>query len=338
MQGGEETMSVFIIAEAGVNHNGSLVLAKKLVDAAKDAGADCVKFQTFVSKNIVSKNAVKAEYQKQQTEPEESQQDMLKKLELSFDEFVELNEYCKSKSIEFMSTAFDFDSIDFLDGLEMGTWKIPSGDITNLPYLIKIAKLNKPVILSTGMSTMVDIRSAIKALKENGATELTVLHCTTEYPTPFEDVNLRAMNTIKEEFGVKVGYSDHTKGIEVPIAAVALGATVIEKHFTLDRNMEGPDHKASLEPNELKAMVDSIRHIELALGNGMKQPAESEKKNMAVARKSIIASKDIKAGDIFTEENLTVKRPGDGISPMRWFDIIGKPAPRDFEEDELIEL
>src|SRR5690554_301716 len=338
MQGGEETMSVFIIAEAGVNHNGSLELAKKLVDAAKDAGADCVKFQTFVSKNIVSKNAVKAEYQKQQTEPEESQQDMLKKLELSFDEFVELNEYCKSKSIEFMSTAFDFDSIDFLDGLKMGTWKIPSGDITNLPYLIKIANLNKPVILSTGMSTMEDIRSAIKALKENGAAELTVLHCTTEYPTPFEDVNLRAMNTIKEEFGVKVGYSDHTKGIEVPIAAVALGATVIEKHFTLDRNLEGPDHKASLEPNELKAMVDSIRHIELALGNGMKQPAESEKKNMAVARKSIIASKDIKAGDIFTEENLTVKRPGDGISPMRWFDIIGKPAPRDFEEDELIEL
>ncbi|MDT2761857.1 N-acetylneuraminate synthase [Aerococcus urinaeequi] len=331
-------MSVFIIAEAGVNHNGSLELAKKLVDAAKDAGADCVKFQTFVSKNIVSKNAVKAEYQKQQTEPEESQQGMLKKLELSFDEFVELNEYCKSKSIEFMSTAFDFDSIDFLDGLEMGTWKIPSGDITNLPYLIKIANLNKPVIVSTGMSTMEDIRSTIKALKENGATELTVLHCTTEYPTPFEDVNLRAMNTIKEEFGVKVGYSDHTKGIEVPIAAVALGATVIEKHFTLDRNMEGPDHKASLEPNELKAMVDSIRHIELALGNGMKQPAESEKKNMAVARKSIIASKDIKAGYIFTEENLTVKRPGDGISPMRWFDIIGKPAPRDFEEDELIEL
>ena len=338
MQGGEETMSVFIIAEAGVNHNGSLELAKELVDAAKDAGADCVKFQTFVSKNIVSKNAVKAEYQKQQTEPEESQQDMLKKLELSFDEFVELNEYCKSISIEFMSTAFDFDSIDFLDGLEMGIWKIPSGDITNLPYLIKIAKLNKPVILSTGMSTMEDIRSAIKALEENGATELTVLHCTTEYPTPFEDVNLRAMNTIKEEFGVKVGYSDHTRGIEVPIASVALGATVIEKHFTLDRNMEGPDHKASLEPNELKAMVDSIRHIELALGNEMKQPAESEKKNMTVARKSITASKEIKSGEIFTEENLTVKRPGDGISPMRWFDIIGKPAPRDFEEDELIEL
>lgn len=338
MHGGKETMSVFVIAEAGVNHNGSLDLAKKLVDAAKDAGADCVKFQTFVSKNIVSKNAVKAEYQKQQTEPDESQQDMLKKLELTFDEFIQLNEYCINKNIEFMSTAFDFDSIDFLDSLEMGAWKVPSGDITNLPYLIKIANLNKPVILSTGMSTIEDIRNAIKVLTENGVAELTVLHCTTEYPTPFEDVNLRAMNTIKEEFKVKVGYSDHTKGIEVPIAAVALGATVIEKHFTLDRNMNGPDHKASLEPIELKAMIDSIRHIEMALGNGMKQPAESEKKNMAVARKSIIASQEIKLGEIFTEENLTVKRPGDGISPMRWFDIIGKSASRDFEEDELIEL
>lgn len=338
MQGGEETLSVFIIAEAGVNHNGSLNLAKKLVDSAKDAGADCVKFQTFIARNIVSKNAVKAEYQKQQTQAEESQQDMLKKLQLSFDEFVELNEYCKSKDIEFMSTAFDFESIDFLNSLEMGTWKIPSGDITNLPYMIKIAKLNKPVILSTGMSTMDDIRRAIKALKDSGVGELTVLHCTTEYPTPFTDVNLRAMLSIKDEFDVKVGYSDHTKGIEVPIAAVALGATVIEKHFTLDRNMEGPDHKASLEPYELKTMVDSIRHIELALGDGMKKPAESEKKNMAVARKSIIAMKDIKAGELFTEENLTVKRPGDGISPMRWFDVIGKVAPRDFDEDELIEL
>ncbi len=338
MQGGEETLSVFIIAEAGVNHNGSLDLAKKLVNEAKDAGADCVKFQTFISKNIVSKNAVKAEYQKQQTQAEETQYDMLKKLELSFDEFVELNEYCKSKDIEFMSTAFDFDSIDLLHRLGMGTWKIPSGDITNLPYLIKIAKLNKPVILSTGMSTMDDIRNAINALKDNGAGELTVLHCTTEYPTPFNDVNLKAMLTIKDEFGLRVGYSDHTKGIEVPIAAVALGATVIEKHFTLDRNMEGPDHKASLEPDELKAMVDSIRHIESALGDGMKQPAESEKKNMDVARKSIIAMKGIKAGEVFTEENLTIKRPGDGISPMSWFDVIGKVAARDFEEDELIEL
>ncbi|GEM04721.1 N-acetylneuraminate synthase [Halolactibacillus miurensis] len=327
-----------IIAEAGVNHNGSLELAKKLVDAAKSSGADVIKFQTFISKNVISKNAPKADYQKKNYNIEENQLEMVQKLELSFEDFSKLNDYCKVKEIEFMSTAFDFDSIDFLDSLEMGTWKIPSGDITNLPYLIKIAKLNKPVILSTGMSTMEDIRCAIKALKENGAAELTVLHCTTEYPTPYEDVNLRAMNTIKEEFNVNVGYSDHTKGIEVPIAAVALGATVIEKHFTLDRNMEGPDHKASLEPNELKAMVDSIRHIELALGNGMKQPAESEKKNMAVARKSIIASKDIKAGEIFTENNLTVKRPGTGISPMRWFDVIGKCALRDFEEDELIEL
>lgn len=331
-------MSVYVIAEAGVNHNGSLELAKKLVDAAKLAGADCIKFQTFISKHIVSKNALKAEYQKMQTDPQESQHDMLKKLELSFEEFIELNEYCKIKDIEFMSTAFDFESIDFLYTLGMRTWKIPSGEITNLPYLIKIARLNKPVILSTGMSTLEEIRCAIKVLKENGAGEITVLHCTTEYPTPFEDVNLRAMNTIKEEFNVKVGYSDHTKGIEVPIAAVALGATVIEKHFTLDRNMEGPDHKASLEADELKSMIDSIRKIELALGNGIKQPAESEKKNIVVARKSIVANKDIKAGELFTEENLTVKRPGNGISPMRWFDVIGKVAPKDFEEDELIEL
>lgn len=338
MQGGKETLSVFIIAEAGVNHNGSLDLAKKLVDAAKEAGADCVKFQTFITKNIVSKNAVKAEYQKHHTKAEESQYDMLKRLELSFDDFVELNTYCKSKDIEFMSTAFDFDSIDFLNSLGMKTWKIPSGDITNLPFLLKIAKLNAPVILSTGMSTMEDIGSAIKALKENGAGNLTVLHCTTEYPTPFDEVNLMAMNTIKEKFGVRVGYSDHTKGIEVPIAAVALGAKVIEKHFTLSRDMEGPDHKASLEPKELKSMIDSIRHIEVALGNGIKKPTDSEMKNMAVARKSIIALKDIKVGEIFSEENITVKRPGNGISPMKWFYVIGKTANRDFKEDELIEL
>ncbi|MDN5290056.1 MAG: N,N-diacetyllegionaminate synthase [Anaerophaga sp.] len=331
-------MSVFVIAEAGVNHNGRLDLAKKLVDAAKEAGADCIKFQTFVSKNIVSKTAAKADYQKEQTDSEESQYDMLKKLELSFEDFEALNTYCKHKSIEFMSTAFDFDSIDFLERLGMDTWKVPSGEITNLPYLIKIAKLNKPVILSTGMSTMADIRSAIKALKDNGAGALTVLHCTTEYPTPFEDVNLTAMNTIRETFEVKVGYSDHTRGIEVPIAAVALGATVIEKHFTLDRTMEGPDHKASLEPNELRAMVESIRHIESALGTGLKQPVESEIKNIVAARKSIVAMKAIQKGDLFTEENLTVKRPGNGISPMQWFDVLGKPAPRDFEEDELIEL
>lgn len=331
-------MSVFIIAEAGVNHNGRLELAKKLIDKAKDAGVDCVKFQTFISKNMVSKNAVKAEYQKQQNGEEESQHDMLKKLELSFNDFIEINKYCESKDIEFMSTAFDFESIDFLDSIGMGTWKIPSGDITNLPYLMKIANLNKPVIISTGMSTMDDIRSAVDVLKDNGVGELTVLHCTTEYPTLFNDVNLKAMITIKDEFDVQVGYSDHTKGIEVAIAAVALGAKVIEKHFTLDRRMEGPDHKASLEPDELKLMVDSIRNIESALGDGIKQPAESEKKNIAVARKSIIAKKNIKVSEIFTEDNLTIKRPGDGISPMRWFDIIGKVSSKDFEEDELIEL
>jgi len=338
MKVGISMNKTLIIAEAGVNHNGKLELAKKLVDAAKIAGADIIKFQTFISKNVVSRNAKKAEYQKRNQINDESQLEMVQKLELSFSEFTELDHYCKHKGIEFMSTAFDFDSIDFLDGLEMDKWKIPSGEITNLPYLMKIASLKKPVILSTGMSNMEDIESAIKVLKDNGTGELTVLHCTTEYPTPFKDVNLKAMNTIKDTFGVKIGYSDHTKGIEVPIAAVALGATVIEKHFTLDRNMEGPDHKASLEPDELKVMVDSIRHIELALGNGMKQPAESEKKNMAIARKSIIASRDIKAGELFTEENLTVKRPGDGISPMKWFEVIGKTATRDFEEDELIEL
>lgn len=329
-------MSVFIIAEAGVNHNGSLDLAKKLVDAAKNAGADCVKFQTFISEKLVSKNAVKAEYQKLTTDFKETQLDMLKKLELSFGDFVELNEYCKSKNIEFMSTAFDLESIDFLESIGIKTWKIPSGDITNLPYLIKIAKLKKPVILSTGISYLEDIYNAIKALKGNGVEELTILHCTTEYPTPFEDVNLRAMLTIKEEFNFDIGYSDHTKGIEVPIAAVALGAKVIEKHFTLDRNMEGPDHKASLEPNELKAMVDAIRNIEKSLGDGIKQPARSELKNLSIARKSIIAKRNIKAGELFTEDNLIVKRPGNGISPMRWFDILGAKATKDFDEDELI--
>ncbi|MBU1019870.1 MAG: N-acetylneuraminate synthase [Firmicutes bacterium] len=331
-------MSVFIIAEAGVNHNGSLEIAKKLVDAAKDAGADCVKFQTFISKNLVSKNAMKANYQKLQTDAEESQHDMLKKLELSFDEFLELNEYCKSKAIEFMSTAFDFDSIDFLADLKMNSWKIPSGDITNLPYLMRIAKLNRPVILSTGMSTMDDIKSAIEVLKNNGATDLTVLHCTTEYPTPFNDVNLKAMLSIQEEFHVQVGYSDHTNGIEVPIAAVALGATIIEKHFTLDRKMEGPDHKASLEPEELKAMVSAIRHIESALGDGIKQPAESEIKNMEVVRKSIVAKHPIKQGELLTEQNLATKRPGNGLSPMKWYEVVGTNAIKDFNEDELIEL
>lgn len=331
-------MSTFIIAEAGVNHNGCIELAKQMVNKAKEAGADCIKFQTFVSKNIVSKSASKAEYQKQRTNSDESQLEMLRKLELSFDEFKELKEYCDFKEIEFLSTAFDFDSIDFLNNLGMRIWKIPSGEITNLPYLIKISKTNKPVILSTGMSTLDEIEDAISILKTNGCKDIILLHCTTEYPAPYADVNLRAMDTLKQKFNVTVGYSDHTSGIEVAIAAVAIGAKVIEKHFTLDRNMEGPDHKASLEPNELKNMVKSIRNIELAVGNGEKKPTESEKKNKAIARKSIIAKKSIKKGQIFTEDNITVKRPGNGISPMRWFDVIGKSAIRDFEEDELIEV
>lgn len=331
-------MSVYIIAEAGVNHNGDINLAKKLVDTAVFSGADCIKFQTFISSNIVSKNAEKAEYQKKETGNSESQQEMLKKLELTFEEFIELRDYCNLKNIEFLSTAFDFESINFLHSIGMNKWKIPSGEITNLPYLIKIAKLNQPVILSTGMSDIDEVKAAVKILRENGATDINLLHCTTEYPTPFEDVNLKAMITMAEELGLPFGYSDHTKGIEIPIAATALGATIIEKHFTLDKNMEGPDHKASLEPDELKLMVESIRNIEKALGNGIKKPANSEIKNMVIARKSIIARHKIKEGEMFTEENLTVKRPGSGISPMKWFEVIGTRAKRNFEEDELIEI
>ncbi len=330
--------STFIIAEAGVNHNGSIELAKKLVDVAVEADADCVKFQTFIPENLVSKFAEKAEYQKVNTGNDENQLKMLKQLTLDFDEYIELSEYCESKNIMFLSTPFDFESIQFLEQLGMEIWKIPSGEITNLPYLVKIAKLKKPIILSTGMCTMFEIESALSVLKDNGVDDITVLHCTTEYPTPFSDVNLKAMKAIKDKFNVKVGYSDHTQGIEVPIAAVAIGATVIEKHFTLDNSMEGPDHKASLEPNELKAMIKSIRNIEQALGNGIKVPAESEKKNMVIARKSITAKSDIKKGDIFTVDNLTVKRPGNGISPMKWYDVLGAIAKRDFLEDELIEI
>ena len=330
-------MSVYIIAEAGVNHNGDINLAYQLVDAAKAAGVDCIKFQTFKSENLVSHTAQKAEYQKAAT-GDSSQQDMLKQLELSFDEFVSLKEYCDRKGICFLSTPFDFESIEFLNSIEMPFWKIPSGEVTNYPYLVALAKTGKPVVMSTGMCEMQEIEDAIAVLRENGTSDIKLLHCNTEYPTPYEDVNLRAMKTLRDAFGVEVGYSDHTKGIEVPIAAVAMGATVIEKHFTLDRNMEGPDHKASLEPQELKQMVESIRHIEAALGSGDKKPSPSEKKNMAVARKSIVAAKRIKAGDILTEENITVKRPGNGICPMRWKEVLGTRAVRDFEEDELIEL
>lgn len=330
-------MGVYIIAEAGVNHNGSFDLACKLVDAAKTAGVDCIKFQTFKSKNLVSRNAQKADYQKTIT-GDGSQVDMLKKLELTYDEFLKLKEYCDQVGICFLSTPFDFDSIDFLDSIDMPFWKIPSGEITNYPYLVALAKTGKPVVMSTGMCDIMEIEAAIKVLRENGTKEIKLLHCNTEYPTPFEDVNLRAMQTMRDTFGLEVGYSDHTKGIEVPVAAVALGATVIEKHFTLDRDMEGPDHKASLEPGELAAMVSSIRHIEKALGSGNKTPSPSEKKNIVIARKSIVAKRAIKAGEIFTEENITVKRPGSGISPMRWMEVLGAKAARDFDEDELIEL
>lgn len=331
-------LGVYIIAEAGVNHNGSLSLAKELVDKAKFAGVDCIKFQTFISENVVTKSTSKANYQITNCINKETQYDMLKRLELTYDEFIELKNYCDLRCIEFLSTAGDLKSIEFLYKLGLKKWKIPSGDITNLPYIINIAKYNKPVILSTGMSTIDDIKRAVKVLKEYGTTDITVLHCTTEYPVPYKDVNLNAMLTIKDKLNIKVGYSDHTKGITITVAAVALGATVIEKHFTLDRNMEGPDHMASLEPAELKSMVDSIRNVEIALGDGIKQPAESEFKNMVVVRKSIVAEKFIKKGEIFNKENLAVKRPGNGINPMKWFDVIGKCAIRDFKKDELIEL
>lgn len=333
---------VIIIAEAGVNHNGSLELAKELVRKAAQAGVDYIKFQTFKADKCISKIAKKADYQVKNTGKEaESQLEMVKKLELSNEDHDELIKLCNQLGIKFFSTAFDLDSVDFLASLNLGLWKIPSGEITNYPFLTKIASYNQRTILSTGMCDMDDIRNALNVLYNNGLSKdnLTILHCNTEYPTPYEDVNLKAMNTIRDEFGVNVGYSDHTKGIEVPIAAVALGATIIEKHFTLDRNMEGPDHKASLEPPELCEMVSSIRHIEQAIsGSGKKIVSESERKNISIARKSIVAACDISKGETYSENNITVKRPGNGISPMRWRDVIGKVAIRDFQEDELIEL
>ena len=329
---------VFIIAEAGVNHNGDLNIAKKLIEKASEVGADAIKFQSFKADNLVVKSAQKAEYQKKTTSNEENQFQMLSKLELTYEDHKELIKYCEEKDIMFLSSPFDFESIDLLNQLNLAIFKIPSGEITNLPYLKKIGKLNKKIILSTGMSTLGEIESALNILKESGSTDITVLHCNTEYPTPIKDVNLKAMNTIKDAFKVKVGYSDHTLGIEVPIAAVALGARVIEKHFTLDKSMDGPDHKASLEPNEFKLMIESIRNIEKALGDGIKTPTSSEAKNKEMARKSIVANIDIKKSEMFSEENLYVKRPGTGISPMRWEEVIGKVAQRDFKEDELIEI
>jgi N,N'-diacetyllegionaminate synthase len=328
-----------IIAEAGVNHNGSIDAARELIEVAASAGADIVKFQTFKSEKLVSKFAKKAEYQKENTGNDESQLDMLKKLELSEESHYRLIEHCDKNKIQFLSTPFDLESIDFLNKLNLNYFKIPSGEITNLHYLRKVGSAGKEVILSTGMSTLDEIGAALGILTKSGTSldKISVLHCNTEYPTPFEDVNLNAMLTIKKTFGVRVGYSDHTPGIEVPIAAVALGATIIEKHFTLDKNLPGPDHKASLNPAELIAMITSIRNIEKAMGSEMKEPSNSEVKNKVIARKSIVASRDIQAGEIFSEENITVKRPGNGISPMRWDEILGLRANRYYAEDELID-
>lgn len=327
-----------IIAEAGVNHNGDFNLAKQMVDAAKEAGVDYVKFQTFRPEKLVSKFAEKAEYQKETTGSEESQLQMLQKLTLTDDNFIELKRYCDNIGIGFISTPFDLESIDFLETFDMDFWKVPSGEITNLPYLEVIAKTGRKVIMSTGMCDIQEINEAVEVLERAGTPEIVLLHCNTQYPTPFEHVNLKAIHTIAEQTGKEVGYSDHTKGIEVPIAAVAMGATVIEKHFTLDKNMEGPDHKASLNPLELEAMVSAIRNIENAIGTGSKEPSPSEIANKSVARKSIVASKNIKKGELLSSNNLTTKRPGNGISPMRWYDVIGTVANRDFKEDELIEL
>ena len=331
-------MSVYIIAEAGVNHNGSLELALRMVDEAQKAGADCIKFQTFKSENLVAPSAAMASYQKKNTQKETSQLEMLRSLELSYDDFECLQAYCRKKGITFLSTPFDMESVAFLDKLDVPFWKIPSGEITNLPYLRAIAGTGRPVVMSTGMCTMEDIESALAVLRQNGVEEIALLHCNTEYPTPYTDVNLLAMDTLKKCFGVPVGYSDHSLGITVPVAAAARGAIIIEKHFTLDKNMAGPDHKASVDPDELAAMVQAIRTVERCLGCADKKPTESEKKNMAIARKSIVAAKPIRKGEVFTEENLNVKRPGMGISPMRWDEVIGRVAVRDFAADELIEL
>lgn len=329
---------VCIIAEAGVNHNGSFELAKKMVDVAKEAGVDYVKFQTFNPGKLVSKFAEKAEYQKKATGTSESQLEMLQKLTLTNDNFRALKEYCDSIGIGFISTPFDLESIAFLETFNMDYWKIPSGEVTNLPYLEAIAQTGRRVIMSTGMCDVEEIIAAVKVLEDNGAKEIELLHCNTQYPTPFEDVNLKSMLTIRNATSKKVGYSDHTLGIEVPIAAVALGAEIIEKHFTLDKTMEGPDHRASLNPVELKTMVAAIRNIERAMGDTAKIASPSEIANKAVARKSIVASKNIRQGEVFSEQNLTTKRPGTGISPMKWYEVIGKIATRDFSEDEIIEL
>ena len=334
------TQRTLIIAEAGVNHNGDIDMAKKLIDVAAEAGADFIKFQTFSADRLVTHTAMKADYQIKTTERNESQLEMLRRLELTPAMHKELIAHCALRNISFFSTGFDIESVDLLVSLGQNQFKIPSGEITNLPYLRHIGQLGKPIIISTGMATLGEIEAAIEVLEQSGTSRanLTVLHCTTEYPTPMVDVNLRAMQSIHTAFGVEVGYSDHTQGFEVAIAAVALGASVIEKHFTLDCNLPGPDHKASLEPHELKAMVAAIRNIEIALGDGIKRLTPCETKNKPIARKSLVALRAIKAGEFFTEHNITAKRPGTGISPMQWDNVIGRKAHWDYEVDELIEL
>jgi N,N'-diacetyllegionaminate synthase len=329
-----------IIAEAGVNHNGDIELAKQLIDVAAEAGADLVKFQTFNANRLATRTAKKADYQNQTTGSKESQYEMLRRLELTLDMHKELIEHCAIRNIGFFSTGFDVESLDLLVSLGQERFKIPSGEITNLPYLRHVGQIGKPVILSTGMANIGEIEAAIDVLEQAGTlrSSITVLHCTTEYPTPMNEVNLRAMQSIGKAFGVAVGYSDHTRGIEVAIAAVAMGAAIIEKHFTLDRNLVGPDHQASLEPSELKAMVAAIRNIEIALGDGIKRITPSETKNKPVARKSLVAKCSINKGEVFSVENITTKRPGGGISPMHWDEVIGHIAARDFSTDELIEL
>ncbi len=332
-----EHEACIIIAEAGVNHNGDFSLAKRMVDEAKKAAADYIKFQTFVPQELAAAGAAKAAYQKRETGPGDAQLEMLKKLALSEETFLRLKEYCDEVGIGFLSSPFDLKSIRFLSALNMDFWKVPSGEITNLPYLEKIAETGKNVILSTGMSELDEITAAVSILEKNGSGEIIILHCNTEYPTPFGDVNLTAMKELGQIFHKQIGYSDHTTGIEVSIAAAALGAKVIEKHFTLDRTMAGPDHRASLEPDELTNMVDAIRNVELALGDGRKKRTASESRNVDSVRKSIVASKEIRAGELFTKDNITTKRPGNGISPMEWYEILGKTAGRDYRSDELIQ-
>jgi len=333
-------LNALIIAEAGVNHNGDLSMAYRLIDAAAAAGADMVKFQTFSAERLATPVAPKAGYQALTTGDSESQFSMLRRLELTREMHVVLMDRCQAHGIRFFSTAFDAQSADLLAELGLDRFKIPSGEITNLPYLRHVGRFAKPIILSTGMATLGEIEAALDVLEASGTPRerVTVLHCNTEYPTPMGDVNLRAMNAIGKAFGVPVGYSDHTLGIEVPIAAAALGATVIEKHFTLDRTLPGPDHKASVEPHELKAMIAAIRNVEAALGDGIKRPSSSEAPNRSIARRSLVAAVRIRKGETFTPENLAVKRPGTGVSPMRWDEVMGRKATREFAADELIEL